>query len=68
MEATTRQCSLSVVALEAEPCPTVGCAFWQEGGDDLEPGCAVERLELDLHEADVAGFLLGIRRRLEATP
>ena len=61
-----KQCSLSVVAEMPETCPGVSCAFWQEGGDDLEGGCAVERLELDGRGRDIAEFLLAIRRRLES--
>jgi len=60
------QCTLSILAETPEPCPQGECAFWQHGGEDIEPGCAVERLQLHTCGIDVADFLLGIRHRLEA--
>ena len=59
-----RDCSLSQTVGEPERCPGVRCAFWQVGGDDLEGGCAVERLGLATN-VDVSTFLLDARRRLE---
>ncbi len=64
----TKLCALTRVVRAAEPCPTEECAFWQAGGTDLEPGCAVERLDLHRLGVDVASFLLDVRRQLEATP
>jgi len=61
-----RECALAAVADDpSRECPETICAFWQEGGDDLESGCAVERLGLQHHGADVAEFLLSVRRRIE---
>jgi hypothetical protein len=60
------RCSLSAQTGVREPCSSDACAFWQEGGDDLGAGCAVERLELDCGGIDVADFLLGLRGRLES--
>ena len=54
-------CALTVLVEAPEPCPQDKCAFWQTGGDDLEAGCAIERLQLHLHGPDVAGFLLSFR-------
>ena len=54
-------CALSLLVQAPEPCSQDECAFWQPGGDDLEAGCAIERLELHLHGQDVAGFLLSLR-------
>jgi hypothetical protein len=62
----TKECTLSALAATAEPCPGDTCAFWQNGGDDLEAGCAVERLGLDRSGIDVVDFLLGVRRQLES--
>lgn len=61
----TKRCSLSVQAGNPEPCRLNTCAFWQDGGDDLVGGCAIERLELDRNGIDVADFLLSLRRRIE---
>jgi hypothetical protein len=57
----TKVCALSLVAGAPERCPLDACAFWQPDGDDLESGCAVERLELHLLGEDVASFLLAVR-------
>jgi len=57
----TKYCSLSLSTGTPEPCWGSTCAFWQDGGDDLPDGCAVERLELDRRGIDVADFLLGLR-------
>ena len=62
----THQCTLSVLAETPVLCPERGCVYWQNGGDDLESGCSIERLELHVLGRDVAEFLLGVRQRLEA--
>jgi len=64
----TTTCALSSVVGNEATCPESTCAFWQRGGDDLESGCAIERLGLHRAGADVAGFLLEVRRRLENCP
>ncbi|MDX6475066.1 MAG: hypothetical protein QOH95_577 [Gaiellaceae bacterium] len=61
----TKRCSLSLSRGTPEECWGTTCAFWQDGGDDLPDGCAVERLELDRHGVDVADFLLSLRDSLE---
>jgi len=60
-----KDCSLSTVVEEPERCPEEACAFWQMGGDDLEGGCAIERLGLNRVNVDVSTFLLDARHRLE---
>lgn len=60
-----KTCSLSLALHEDQPCPRDACAFWQPSSGDVEPGCAIERLELDQLGPDIADFLLGIRPRLE---
>ena len=64
----TQQCTLSVAAEQPVPCPERECVFWQTGGDDLESGCAIERLQLHQHGPDVAEFLLSLRQRLQTSP
>jgi len=61
-------CALTRVVGDEAACPEAACAFWQPGGDDLEGGCAIERLDLDRAGPDVAGFLLEVRGRLESNP
>jgi hypothetical protein len=61
-----KQCSLSVSAGMPERCLGTRCVFWQPGGEDLEDGCAVERLELERGDIDVADFLLGLRHYIRA--
>jgi hypothetical protein len=63
--ADIRTCALTEIVHDAEPCAGKTCAYWQGGGDDLDSGCAIERLQLHHASVDVAGFLLEIRRRLE---
>jgi hypothetical protein len=62
----TRLCSLSVAAGNAAECPRGWCAFWEQGGAVVEPGCAIERLGVDLSDPSVARYLLDVRRELEA--
>jgi hypothetical protein len=58
-------CSLSVTVGNDEECPRGWCAFWEKGGAVVEPGCAIERLGIDLRSPNLAGYLLEIRRELE---
>ena len=62
----TRLCSLSVAAGNDAVCPRGWCAFWEAGGAVVEPGCAIERLGVDLHDAQLARYLLDLRRELES--
>ena len=41
------------------------CAFWEEGGAIIRPGCALSRIPLDLERAGLADLLLGLRCRIE---
>ncbi len=60
-------CALTRVVGEEAACPETACAYWQAGGDDLDGGCAIERLDLHHASVDVAGFLLEVRSRLESS-
>ncbi len=60
-----RACALEQAAGLEGWCPeSVACAFWQEGAEDLDGGCAVERLGLHQLGPDVAEFMLA-RRAME---
>jgi hypothetical protein len=58
-------CSLSVVVGNDEACPHAWCAFWEKGGAVLDPGCAIERMGIDISDPGVAGHLLDLRHQLE---
>ena len=59
-------CSLSVAAGNDAECPRGWCAFWERGGAVVEPGCAIERLGVDLRDPQLARYLLDLRRELES--
>jgi hypothetical protein len=59
-------CTLSVVAGDDEECPHGWCAFWENGGAVVEPGCAIARMGVELSNVDLAYYLLDLRRALEA--
>jgi hypothetical protein len=48
-----------------EPCPRERCAFWEPGGAVVDGTCVIERLGVDVRRADLAGYLLETRERLE---
>ena len=58
-------CSLSVAVGNDAECPHAWCAFWEKGGAVLEAGCAIDRLGIDFRDAELAAYLLEIRRELE---
>jgi len=58
-------CSLSERIGNDEECPRAWCAFWERGGAVIEPGCAIERMGLDLSNIDLAHYLLDLRRALD---
>jgi hypothetical protein len=58
-------CRLYVALGRAEACREGACPFWEEGGAVLPPGCALERLGLDVGRADIAQCLLDLRSELE---
>ncbi len=62
----TPLCSLSVAAGNDAECPRGWCAFWERGGAVVEPGCAIERLGVDLRDPQLARYLLDLRRELES--
>jgi len=58
-------CTLSGVVGDLEECPRGWCAFWEHGGAVVEPGCALERMGIDLTNVDLAYYLLELRRALD---
>ena len=58
-----RLCNLSAAIGNVEECPRGWCAFWEKGGG--EPGCAIERMGIDLANVDLAYYLLDLRRALD---
>jgi hypothetical protein len=58
-------CSLSVVVGNDAECPHAWCAFWEKGGAVVGPGCAIERLGIDISNPEVARYLLDLRHQLE---
>ena len=48
-----------------EICPRSRCAFWEPGGAVLDGNCLVERLGVDIRDADLAAYLLEVREPLE---
>jgi hypothetical protein len=59
-------CMLRLTAVgEVEVCPEDQCAFWEPGGAVIEGNCLVERLAVDLHDKELAAYLLEARERLE---
>ena len=61
-----KQCTLRLVARgEVAICPEERCAFWEAGGAVLNGNCFVERLGIDVEDADLAAYLLEALERLE---
>jgi hypothetical protein len=58
-------CALSATLGTAEECPRAWCPFWEAGGAVAEPGCAVERLGIDVTNRELARHLLNLRHALE---
>lgn len=59
-------CSLALAVGNDEECPRGWCAFWESGGAVADPGCAIERMGIDLHDPRLARYLLDLRRELES--
>jgi hypothetical protein len=61
-----KHCTLRLVAQgELEVCAEERCAFWEHGGAVLGGNCLVERLGVDVHDQELAAYLLETRERLE---
>lgn len=61
-----KKCTLRGAVGEREVCPGPTCAFWEQGGAVLEPGCQIERLGIPVaHHSDLARHLLELRLRVE---
>ena len=60
-----RTCALERTLGRQALCPGRRCAFWEEGGAVLRPGCALSRTPIDLERIEVAELLLALRRRIE---
>lgn len=59
-------CALHLALGERDACPGAACAFWEDGGAVVEPGCAFDRVRLEFHaRPDVARWMLGVRQSLE---
>jgi hypothetical protein len=61
----TRLCSLEAAVGKSEACLEDACPFWEPGGAALDGRCAFEQFGLPA-DADLASWLLDIRRQLEA--
>jgi hypothetical protein len=59
-------CRIKLTVSEVQACPEGACPFWEHGGAVLESRCGLERLQLDLDRADLAGYLVELREQLEA--
>jgi hypothetical protein len=60
------RCALRLAADgRSEICPEERCAFWEPGGAVLGGNCLIQRLGTDVSNADLAGYLLEVRERLE---
>ena len=65
MSVTEQQaCRLTSIVGHPEPCPEDRCPFWEPGGAVLRGRCGFEQVHFG-DDADLAGFLLRIRRALE---
>jgi hypothetical protein len=60
-----KRCTLRLAAGVIEACRGERCAFWEPGGAVVEGGCLIERLGVDVRQADLAAYLLETRQRLE---
>ena len=55
-------CDLQRAIGNVEECTRGWCAFWER---EIEPGCAIRRMGIDLDNVDLAYYLLDLRRALE---
>lgn len=63
----TPACALHHAHGRVEPCPGSECPFWERGGAVVQPGCAFERLGVELESRPgIASWLLEIRTTLES--
>jgi hypothetical protein len=62
----TRLCRLERALGVDAACPEGRCPFWEPGGAALDGRCVVEGIDFS-RDREVAGWLLGVRRRLEET-
>lgn len=60
-----KRCTLRLATGVLEACPGAQCAFWEPGGAVVEGGCLIERLGVDVRQADLAEYLVETRQRLE---
>jgi hypothetical protein len=59
-------CALHMATGNREECPRSACAFWEEGGAVVEPGCVFERVRFEVEtRPDLARWLLKLRYDLE---
>jgi hypothetical protein len=61
-----KTCTLRLVAQgQVELCLRERCAFWEPGGAVVEGACVIDRLGVDVRQADLAEYLLETRERIE---
>ena len=60
-----RLCTLHLSVGREEACPGAACLYWDDSGPGFAPGCAIERLPLELRRPDLAEYLLDLRATLE---
>ena len=60
-----KRCTLRLALGVIEACPRERCAFWEPGGAVVEGGCLIERLGVDVRQADLAEYLVETRQRFE---
>ena len=65
MNSAVRHCALQGAVGRAEHCPGATCPFWEDGGAIVEPGCAIERLGVNLSSPQRAEQLLELRAQLD---
>jgi hypothetical protein len=59
-------CALELASGRSERCHGERCPFWEPSGAVIRPGCALQRLGLDLtHRRELVSALLGAREELE---
>jgi hypothetical protein len=60
-----RVCRIHLAVGRVEACPGARCAFWDLDERELEYGCVLERLGIDLERPDLARYLVDLRAALE---
>jgi hypothetical protein len=65
-QSESKPCTLRLAAEDAvEVCPEDRCLFWEAGRAVVRGTCLIERLDIDLRDRELAGYLLETRERIE---